>query len=82
MEVEGFMSYNIFETVVKGSNTVFLDVPSEEYFSYYNKLDKKAASNIVKDYFLNKGKGKETQVMDIEYNDYTKSIQITAKVKN
>ncbi len=34
------MSYNIFETVVKGSNTVFLDIPSEQYFSYYDRLDK------------------------------------------
>lgn len=52
------MSYNIFETVVKGSNTVFLDIPSEQYFSYYDRLDKKSADNIVKDYFINRGNKK------------------------
>ncbi|KOR24275.1 hypothetical protein [Clostridium sp. L74] len=76
------MSYNIFETVVKGSNTVFLDIPSEEYFSYYDRLNKKSADNIVKDYFINKGSKKDAEVMDVGYNEYTKSIQILAKIQS
>ncbi|MCR1933867.1 hypothetical protein ACQX0N_10255 [Clostridium tepidum] len=75
------MSYNIFETVVKGSNTVFLDIPSEEYFSYYDRLNKKSANNIVKDYFINKGSKKDAEVMDVGYNEHTKSIQILAKLQ-
>ncbi|MGO5065881.1 hypothetical protein FDF31_10635 [Clostridium sporogenes] len=76
------MSYNIFETVIKGSNTVFLDIPSEEYFSYYDRLNKKSADNIVKDYFINKGSKKDAEVMDVGYNEYTKSIQILAKFQS
>ncbi|MDS1004047.1 hypothetical protein ACFLKB_17100 [Clostridium sp. FAM 1755] len=76
------MSYNIFETVVKGSNTVFLDIPSEEYFSYYDRLNKKSADNIVNDYLINKGSKKDAEVMDVGYNEYTKSIQILAKLKS
>ncbi len=76
------MSYNIFETVVKGSNTVFLDIPSEEYFLYYDRLNKKSADNIVKDYFINKGSKKDAEVMDVGYNEYTKSIQILAKLQS
>ncbi|EJO5347221.1 hypothetical protein NRP93_001295 [Clostridium botulinum] len=76
------MSYNIFETIVKGSNTVFLDIPSQQYFSYYDTLDKKSADNIVKDYFINKGNKKNAKVMDVEYNDYTKSVQIVAKLQS
>ncbi|NFD90929.1 hypothetical protein FCV35_11815 [Clostridium botulinum] len=74
------MSYNIFETVIKGSNTVFLDIPSEQYFLYYDRLDKKSADNIVKDYFINKRNKKDAEVMNIEYNEYTKSVQIVAKL--
>ncbi|WP_251861849.1 hypothetical protein [Clostridium sp. Marseille-Q2269] len=76
------MSYNIFETVVKGSNTVFLDIPSEQYFSCYDKLDKKSADNIVRDYFISKGNKKDAEAMNIKYNDYTKSIQILAKLQS
>lgn len=45
------MLENIFETKVIGSNTIFLDIPEQEYFISYNNLSERAAQEITYNYF-------------------------------
>lgn len=72
---------NIFETVVRGSNIVFLNVPYEEYFSKYDKLDGKSAEYIIENYFENKGKNCSAKILDIEFDDEINKIKIATEVK-
>ncbi|WP_050606809.1 hypothetical protein [Clostridium niameyense] len=72
---------NIFETVVKGSNIVFLNVPYEEYFANYHKLDGKSAEYIIENYFKNKGKNCSAKILDIECDDEINKIKIATEVK-
>ncbi|GAA0747421.1 hypothetical protein [Clostridium oceanicum] len=74
------MVNNVFGTIIKGSNIVFLDIPYEDYFSKYHELDKDSASNLTTDYFTNKGKDIIPDIVDIEYDDYENKVKITAKI--
>lgn len=81
MEVDDTMFESIFETVVMGSNTVFLSIPEGDYFLAYDSVTKKAAEEITEDYFKMRGRDGIPNVKHIEYDEPSHRIKITLEVK-
>lgn len=77
-----FVFENIFETVIKGSTTEFLNIPEEDYFFSYDKLTKEAAQEITDLYFKMKGKDGIPAVKEINFDPSVKLVQITLEVSN
>jgi hypothetical protein len=75
------MYNSIYETVIKGSNTVFLDLPEEEYFLSYNNLSRENVQDLVKSYFDFRGRDGVPLVGDINVDPITHKIRITVDVK-
>lgn len=75
------MLQNIFETVIKGSNTIYLDVPEDDYFFSYDSISKESAEDIVKNYFDMKGKDGIPHIKDIEHDSATHKVEITVEVE-
>ncbi|MCM8710392.1 hypothetical protein M2651_05055 [Clostridium sp. SYSU_GA19001] len=75
------MIENIVETDIIGSNTVFLNIPEEDYFLSYQYVTKDAAEEITKNYFLMRGREGIPEVKDIEFNEPLHSVRITLEVK-
>lgn len=75
------MLQNIFETIIKGSNTIYLDVPEKDYFFSYDSISKESAEDIVKNYFDMKGKDGIPYIKDIEHDSATHKVEITVEVK-
>lgn len=71
---------NIFETVIKGSNTIFLDVNESDYYLSYENINKKAAEEITNNYFRLKQKDGVPEVLDISEDKFTHTIKITVEV--
>lgn len=76
------MFESIFETVVMGSNTVFLDIPENEYFLSYDDLDRASVEELVKNYFLMNGKDGIPIVKDLEYDLNTHRVKITVDLQH
>ena len=72
----------IFETIVKGSNTVFLDLPEEEYISKYKTISMDSAQNLAEKYFKYRGKKVVPQVQDLHLSEDIHRIKITVELKN
>lgn len=72
---------DIFETVVKGSRTIFLDVPSKEYFSNYNRVDKATAQEMANDYFQMKEKDGVPHVDQVEEDNAINIVKIKINVQ-
>lgn len=72
---------NVYETVVKGSNTIFLGVTEEDYFLSYDSLTVEAAQDLVENYFNFKGRDGTPKVIDVDLNNITHGIKITIKVE-
>lgn len=75
------MFENIFETVVKGSSTIFLNVPENDYFLSYQDIDIEAAEEITGNYFTIKGKDGVPHVKDIDFDSSTHKVKITVDVE-
>lgn len=75
------MLQNIFETVIKGSNTLYLDVPEDDYFFSYDSISKESAEDIVKNYFDMRGKDGIPHIKDIEHDSATHKVEITVEVE-
>ena len=71
---------NIFETVVKGSNTVFLDIPEDDYFFRYESLREDAAQELVNDYFIARSRDGIPHVTDISFDALTHRVKIMVEV--
>lgn len=71
---------NVFETVVIGSNTQFLDIPQKDFFSNYEKLDIKTAQNFTEKYFNMKGKEGIPCVKDIKVDDTVENVKIVVDI--
>ena len=71
---------NIFETVVKGSNTIFLDVNDSDYYLSYENINKKAAEEITNNYFRLKQKAGVPEIIDISDDKFAHTIKITVEV--
>lgn len=74
------MFENIFETIVKGSNTVFLDMPEEDYVFSYGPLSIKAAQDLADNYFLLRSREGVPHVTNISSDPGTHSVKITLEV--
>lgn len=80
MEVGRAMLENIFETVIVGSNNVFLNVPDEDYFIKYHEINDKAAEEIAVTYFEKKGRRGIPMVQDVDHDEYTHKVQINIQI--
>lgn len=76
------MERKIFETIVVGSNTVFLDVPEESYFVSYKSIDEASATDIAKKYFISKKKSVIPHVKEIEHDPCVHTVKITVEIEN
>ncbi len=74
------MFENTFETVIKGSNTIFLDISEKDFFLNYDTLSRKAAEEITNNYFLMKQKDGIPKVIDVSQDNYAHTIKITVEV--
>ena len=72
---------NIFETVVKGSNTIFLDIPEKDYFFSYNTISPKSAQDLTDNYFKMKSKDGIPHVVDINFDALTHRVKIILEVE-
>jgi hypothetical protein len=79
VEVDTMYS-SIFETVLKGSNKVFLGIPEEDYFLTYENLDKESAQDLVINYFKYTGRDGIPEVKEIEKDPTTHRIVISIDV--
>ena len=75
------MYNNIYETVVKGSNTMFLGVAEADYFLSYDSLTVEAAQDLVENYFNFKGRDGAPKVIDVDQDNITHGIKITIKIE-
>jgi hypothetical protein len=75
-----FVFENIFETVIRGSSTEFLNIPEDDYFLSYEKISKDAAQEITDLYFKMKGKDGVPTVKEITYDPSVKLVQITLEI--
>lgn len=73
---------NVFETVVWGSNTVFLDLPKEEFLFVYDNVDRDSAQNLVDNYFKEKARDGIPYVKELSLDNYTGMIKITVEVNH
>ncbi|WP_315116893.1 hypothetical protein [uncultured Clostridium sp.] len=76
------MFENIFETIVIGSDTVFLDLPKEEYVSKYNTLSLDSAQSLAEKYFENRGEKVIPEVRDFYVNEDIHRVKITVQLKD
>ncbi|MDF2502864.1 MULTISPECIES: hypothetical protein [Clostridium] len=74
------MMEDIFETVKEGSNTIFLDIPKEDFLFKYNDLNRGSAQNLVDNYFKEKGRDGIPQVKEISCDDHKGTMKITVDV--
>ena len=72
---------NIFETVVKGSNTIFLDIPEEDYFFSYDTISPKSAQELTDNYFKTKAKDGIPRVKDIDFDASIHRVKILLEVE-
>ena len=75
------MFNDIFDTIIKGSNTMFLDIPEDEYYLSYNDLSYENAQGLVDSYFLTKGKDGIPKVIDTNIDPVTHRVKITLEVE-
>lgn len=73
---------NIFETKVKGSKTIFLNVPSKDYFSSYDSVDKSTAQEMVNTYFQIKEKDGVPHVDAAEEDSVFNTVKIKINVEH
>ena len=72
---------NIFETKVKGSRTIFLEIPSKDYLSNYNSVNKSTAQEMVNTYFQIKEKDGVPHVDEAEEDNALKIVKIKINVQ-
>ena len=72
---------NIYETVVIGSNTIFLGVTEKDYFLSYESLTVESAQDLVENYFNFKGRDGAPKVIDVDLDNITHGIKITINVE-
>jgi len=73
---------NIFETVVRGSNTVFLDIPESDYFFSYESLSIENAQELADDYFVTRARDGVPHVKDITFDASIHRVKIIIEVEH
>lgn len=75
------MVEDVFETIVKGSNTIFLNVPENDYFYSYNSISKKHAQDLTEHYFKEKDKEGVPKVKNIDLDSNTHRVNIAVEIQ-
>lgn len=75
------MYSSIYETVINGSNTVFLNIPEEEYFLSYENLSRENVQDLVDNYFKFTGRDGVPLVADIDVDKVINRIKVTVDVE-
>lgn len=75
------MLQNIFETVIRGSNTIFLDIHDDDYFFAYDTISMENAEDIAQNYFRMKQKDGIPYVKDIDFDSSTHKVKIIVEVQ-
>lgn len=76
------MLENLSHTVIKGSNTMFLNIPEGDYFSMYDSLTKESAEDIAQRYFMMKGKESMPHIREMEIDSETHKVKLMLEVHN
>lgn len=71
---------NVFETIIVGSNTEFLDIPEKDFFLKYETLDKESAKDLTDNYFSVIKKDVTSHVKDIKIDNSTHRVNITVEI--
>jgi hypothetical protein len=74
------MLENIMETTIVGSNTVYLNIPEEDYFLSYETVTREAANEITNMYFLMRAREGRPEVKDIVFDEPSHRVRITLAV--
>lgn len=75
------MFENVFETVIRGSNTIFLNIPENDYFLNYKDIDIESAEEITGNYFDVKGKDGIPHVKNVDFDSSTHKVKIAVDVE-
>lgn len=76
------MLKNVFHTIIKGSNTMFLNIPERDYFSMYDSLTKESAEDIAERYFMVKDKECMPHIREMEIDAETHKVKLMFEVHN
>ncbi|MCY6959718.1 hypothetical protein [Clostridium brassicae] len=71
---------NVFETIVIGSNTEFLDIPEKDFFSNYDRLDIESAQSFAEKYFSMREKNGTPYVKDVKIDNSIHRVKIIVDV--
>lgn len=71
---------NVFETIIIGSNTEFLDIPEKDFFLKYENLDEESAKDLTDNYFYAMKKDVISHIKDIKIDNSTHRVNITVEV--
>lgn len=74
------MFNSIFETVVRGSNVIFLVLSEEDYFLSYESLSLDSTQELVDNYFKFRGRDGAPRVTDVDLDKSTHKVKIMVKV--
>lgn len=74
------MSKNVVETIIKGSNVEFLNIPRDEYRSEYNKVDIESAQSYINQYFKLKNIKSVPSVVNVEMEPEFDNVKITVEL--
>ncbi|WP_461205568.1 hypothetical protein [Clostridium sp. DL1XJH146] len=74
------MSKNVVETIIKGSNKEFLNIPRDEYRSEYNKINIESAQLYTDQYFKLKNIEATPNVVDVELEPEFDNVKITIEL--
>lgn len=76
------MYNDIHENVALGSNTVYLDIPREEFELAYGSVSRANAQDLVSNYFHQKGKDGIPEVTDTAIDRNTNRVRVVVHVEH
>lgn len=71
---------NVYETILKGSDTIFLQVPEEEYNFSYDHISIRNSQDFANNYFTVKSKDGMPYVENVYLNESTQMVTMAVKV--
>lgn len=74
------MINNIVETDIIGTNTVYLNIPEEDYFLSYDSITRNNAEELTNTYFLLRGREGIPEVRNVEFDEPSHRVKITLEV--
>ncbi|MDP4143892.1 MAG: hypothetical protein Q8936_05335 [Bacillota bacterium] len=74
------MFEDVYETVLNGSNHVYLDVPKELYFQDNDDIDKESVQNFAANYFKMTGRDGIPKVISVDTDADQQLIRLAIEV--